>query len=152
MTSTCVICGMRLENDDDLACSERCSREFDRRREAAKSKLRETLATKNKHRGKYTMGEIANIIMRAAARVILEKDVPQYASGAELDKLICDVDPALRDMTPCFRRSQITRNINRVHYAQRSHSGRGKPTFILVGDKEVVRRELEQIAHAGMRV
>jgi hypothetical protein len=148
MSTTCVICGAFI-NGSDLACSDRCFKEFETRREIALSKIRAIDALKKKKRTK-TIGQIDSDIIRALSRVILEKNIPMYASGVELDELICKVDPTLMDMNRCFRRSKITRTIDQIHYTKRSHSTGGRTTFILDGDRDVVRGDLEQKSRAGM--
>jgi hypothetical protein len=148
MPTTCVICGSVIESG--ITCpTDRCFNEFKNRREIALSRIRATEAMKIKRNGGRTKAEITLSILRAVSQVLLERDIPKYTSNVELDNNICAIDPSLSTMTQQFRRSQITNNMHSVYYCIDRHSGRGKPTFILVENKEVVRRKLESFV-AGM--
>jgi hypothetical protein len=134
---------MPLDNND-LTCSDRCLTEFHNRREIAHAKIRATRALKRQHR--RTREEIMSSMMRALARVLLERGVPVHTSCRDLDQCICEIEPALKDMNPNFRKSLITRNAGAICYRPYSHAGKGRVTFILVDDKEIVRQKLQGMA------
>jgi predicted nucleic acid-binding Zn ribbon protein len=143
----CVICGFPVKGKD-LTCSDRCFTEFKNRREIALARMRAIKALKKERNGGRTLEEITSSIVVAMARVLLERDIPMYASGADLDQEICELDPLLGKMTGCFRKRQITCSVDKVYYRTHAHSGKGKPTFILHGDKEAVRQKLEDLVQS----
>lgn len=93
-----------------------------------------------------TMSVIKPAIKMSMARVLLERNVPSYISITDVDESICKVNADLNDLTPRFRKSQITQTIPVVSYVRHSVSGRGKISFRLNGDHDSVKTKLEQIA------
>jgi hypothetical protein len=148
MTS-CVICKFPVA-DGELACSERCLTEFNNRREIAKARIRALQAIKKERR--RTTEDIVSSILRAASGALLDKDIPTYTSCRDLDKWICERDPSLKKITPNYRKRQITTNVPMIYYRLHSRAGKGRVTFILTEDKEVVRSQLKRIVSQGMTV
>jgi hypothetical protein len=142
MITVCRICGLRLENNE-LTCSDKCSEEYKRRREVALSRIRAIQELKEKRRKPRKV--IVSTVVRTIAQVLLEQGVPTFAPSADLDRRICEAEPMLKELTPSFRKKQITTHVSMVHYKMYTRSGKGKTTFMLQGDKDVVRRNLEQI-------
>lgn len=96
-----------------------------------------------------SMSEIKPAIRLGLARVLLERNLPQYISIAVVDDCICGVDSTLMHLKPQFRKSQITQAAPIVSYCKNSASGRGKISFRLVGIRDEVREKLEQVVRVG---
>ena len=84
-------------------------------------------------------------ITTSLAKVLLAQNIPSFISILDADELICKVDTSLNDLTPRFRKSQITQNITVVSYCKHSVSGRGRVSYRLDGNREVVKLRLEQL-------
>ena len=147
MTNVCAICGIPIA-DNVRTCSYRCRDEYKNRREIVRARIRATQALKAQRR--RSMDDIHTSMIRALARAVLERGVPTHPSCRDLDHDICEIDPSFEKMTPSFRKSQITRNVETIYYSPYSRAGKGRITFMLTEDKDVVRQKLEQITSQGM--
>ena len=87
------------------------------------------------------------------AKVLLERGVPVYISGAVLDEIVCSDNPSMNgsdDRFQRYRRGLITRKSNTLGYEVHAHSGGGHPTFRMIGDDQsVIKAKLEKIAAEG---
>lgn len=142
MTNVCAICGIPI-GDTVLTCSDRCKEEYENRREILRAKIRALQALKAQRR--RSKDDIHESMMRALARTVLEHGIPTHTSCRDLDRYICEIDPSFEKMTPSFRKSQITRNVEMIYYSPYSRAGRGRVTFMLTENKDVVRQKLEQL-------
>lgn len=147
MINTCVICGIPIA-DNVVACSERCNTEYENRREILRSRIRALRATQRQRM--KTKEEIIPPMVRAIAQTLLDLHVPTFASCWDLDRSVCKLEPSLKELKTQYRKSQITRHVDKVYYHQYSRAGRGRITFTLSKDKETVRQKLEQIVSQGM--
>jgi len=156
MTEICVICGYPVADGIPTptpTCSDRCKTELDNREEIALSKRRAINALHAKPRcGGLTREEITTSVMQAVAQVILERDIPVYTSCRDLDTDICVIDPSLKTIPKTFRKRQITTHVEMVYYRPYARAGRGRVTFMLSNDKEIVRHKLEEMTGVGMTV
>jgi hypothetical protein len=87
------------------------------------------------------------------AKVLLERGVPVYISGAVLDESICIENPSMNgsdDRFQRYRRGLITRTSNTLGYTVHAHSGGGHPTFRMIGDdRDALKVKLEKIVAEG---
>jgi|SRR5271157_3530201 len=87
------------------------------------------------------------------AKVLLDRGVPVYISGAVLDETVCIENPAMNgsdDRFQRYRRGLITRMSPALGYEVHAHSGGGHPTFRMIGDDQnALRSKLEEIVAGG---
>ena len=120
MTNVCAICGIPIA-DNVNTCSGKHREEYKRRREIIKARVRATQAVK-KQRRRSSEGDYYASMLKALARAVLEHDIPTYTSCRDLDRDICGIDPSFEQMTPSFRKSQITRNVETIYYTPHSRA------------------------------
>ena len=151
MTKICVICGAPLEDQTALTCPrDRCFNELKNRREIALSSQRAKRALELSKR--KPLSKIRVSIIAGMARVLLERDIPMYISITEVDESICAVDESLKELTPSFRKSQITQLTPEVWYCRNSKSGNGKVSFKLKGNPNEVKMMLTRMVQGGVTI
>jgi len=98
------------------------------------------------------LSKIRVSIIAGMARVLLERDIPMYISITEVDESICAVDESLKELTPSFRKSQITQLTPEVWYCRNSKSGNGKVSFKLKGNPNEVKMMLTRMVQGGVTI
>jgi hypothetical protein len=149
LTKVCVICGAVLEDQSSLTCpNDTCFNELKHRREIALSSIRAKRSIEISKR--KPMSKIRLSIVTSMAKLLLERDIPMYISITDVDESICELDTSLKELTPSFRKSQITHLTPEVWYCRNSKSGHGKVSFKREGDPKMVRTSLMRMTQGGV--
>jgi len=149
---SCIVCGYPVpeEYGNRLTCTDICLTELKNRQEIAK--LHRRMVNQAKHEKYRSVTDTVRLVLENFARVLLEQNIPYYTSNVDIDREICKQNEWFNKLNQSYRRRCITKNIDSVGYVIHSTANRGKRTYKLVEDRDILRDRLVAIASCGVIV
>jgi len=137
----CAVCGYLIPDGyKGLTCSNRCSDEFEQRKERAKEHKKDVQQLKQKTY--MSANDITIVVKNNFARVLLDMDIPTYTSNCDIDIEICKRDDWFNKLNRSYRKSCITKNISSFGYVMHSTTSNGKRVYKLVEDRNIIRNRI----------
>jgi hypothetical protein len=141
MIKICVVCGYPTVGNNET-CTNLCLEKLKSRRAIALTDRRKVDAAK--HVYYKPINATTGVIVGNFARILLEQDIPSFTSNIDIDREICIHDEWFRNLNQSYRRRCITNNVGKMGYMVYTTGNRGKKTFKLVEDREIVREKLHE--------